>query len=87
MEKKKKNYTFSLPIDQMEKLKKYLNEEEIPSLNSAVREAIETYIANHEKQKLKKEMKKAAQDPLFLKDLEETMADFSHSNSEVDEED
>ncbi len=84
---KKKNYTFSLPIDQMEKLKNYVNEEELPSLNSAVREAIATYIASHEKQKLKDEMKKAAQDPLFLEDIRETMADFSHSDSEVDEED
>ncbi len=87
MGKKKKNYTFSLPIEQMEKLKNYLNEEEMPSLNYAVREAIEAYINNHEKQKLKEEMKKAAEDPLFLGDIEEIMADFSHSDSEVDEED
>lgn len=78
-----KNYTFSLPIDLLNKLKQYSNEGFVPSVNAAVKEAIESYVITVEKQKLYKQMKEAARDPLFMEDLENAMSDFSYSDFEA----
>jgi predicted DNA-binding protein len=64
-----KNYTFSLPIDLLDRLKNFSSDGYIPSVNSAVKEAIESYVKNIEKQKLYNEMKTASEDPLFMADL------------------
>lgn len=78
-----KNYTFSLPIDLLSKLKDYSNEGHIPSVNAAVKEAIEKYVKNIEKQKLYEKMEEAAKDPLFMNDLETAMNDFSYTDFEA----
>ncbi len=81
-----KNYTFSLPIDLLNKLKKYSTDGYVPSVNAAVKEAIETYVKQIEKQTLYNQMKAAAQDPIFIKDLEEAMNDFSLTDFEATKE-
>ena len=77
MVKKTKNYTFSLPLDLLDRLKEHSNKGNVPSVNSAVKEAIETYVVKIDKENLYQQMKKASEDPLFMEDLETTMADFS----------
>ncbi len=81
-----KNFTFSLPIDLLNNLKKYSNDGYFSSVNAAVKEALESYVAKIEKQDLYNQMKAAAQDPIFMQDLEESMHDFSYPDFEATEE-
>jgi DNA replicative helicase MCM subunit Mcm2 (Cdc46/Mcm family) len=78
-----KNVTFSLPVELMEKYKGYAKSNDIPSVNGAVKEAMEEYSVKIEKKKLKQQMLKAAKDPLFMKDLEESMLAFESSDVEA----
>ncbi len=78
-----KNYTFSLPIELLDKLKKYSGEGHISSVNSAVKEALESYVKNIEKKHLYMQMQEAAKDPMFMEDLESVMYDFSYSDYEA----
>ncbi|MDW7675243.1 MAG: hypothetical protein SCK28_11980 [Bacillota bacterium] len=78
-----KNYTFSLPIDLLNKLKDFSNDGYVPSVNAAVKEAIESYVKNLEKQSLFISMKEAAEDPMFIKDLEDVINDFDYSDFEA----
>lgn len=81
-----KNYTFSLPIDLLNKLKNYSNDGYVPSVNAAVKEALEVYLKSLEKQKLYEEMKAASQDPIFMQDLKDSMNDFNYSDFELTKE-
>ena len=83
MANKVKNVTFSLPTDLMEKYKAYAKSNYIPSVNAGVKEALEEYSRKIEKEKLKKEMIKAAKDPLFVQDLDESMRAFESSDLET----
>lgn len=78
-----KNVTFSLPIDLIEKLKEFARSNYIPSLNAGVKEALEEYTKAIEKEILKNKMMEAANDPLFLKDLNDSMSAFEHSDKEL----
>lgn len=78
-----KNVTFSLPIDLIEKLKEFAKSNYIPSLNAGVKEALEEYAKMVEKEILKSKMMEAANDPLFLKDLDDSMRAFEHSDKEL----
>lgn len=80
---KLKNVTFSLPVDLVEKLKEYSEKNYIPSVSSAVREALQLYSKKIEKENLYKEMKKASKDPLFMEDLNESMDAFTISDDET----
>ena len=81
-----KNYTFSLPIDLLSKLKDYSNNGYITSVNSAVKDALETYLKSLEKQKLYDDMKVAASDPMFMDDLTNSMNDFNYTDFELTKE-
>lgn len=83
MTKKLKNVTFSLPEDLMEKYKGFAKENIISSVNTGVKEALAEYAVKIEKGKLREEMMRAANDPLFIKDLEESMRDFEFSDKET----
>lgn len=83
MAKALKNVTFSLPIALLEKMKEYAKAHDIPSLNQGVREALEDYAKKVEKERLRKQMIEASQDPLFMKDLESSMKDFENSDAEI----
>ena len=78
-----KNATFSLPVTLLEKIKDYAKNQDIPSLNAGVREALEEYSKKIERKKLRKQMKEASQDPLFMKDLEDSMKAFESSDAEI----
>lgn len=50
--KKTKNYTFSLPLDLLDRLKEHASSGDVHSVNFAVREAIETYVVKIYKENL-----------------------------------
>jgi metal-responsive CopG/Arc/MetJ family transcriptional regulator len=83
MASKMKNVTFTLPIDLIDKLKEYAQDNYIPSLNSGVKEALEEYTTKLEKEKLKREMQQASKDKLFMKDLMESQKDFESLDDEL----
>ncbi|MEQ8169141.1 MAG: hypothetical protein ABRQ38_09615 [Candidatus Eremiobacterota bacterium] len=78
-----KNVTFSIPVVLLEKFKEYARENYIPSLNSGVKQALEEYSKKIEKEKLYKTMLEASKDPLFMKDLDDSMRDFDLSDREL----
>lgn len=80
---KTKNVTFNLPPELIEKYKSYVRHQYIPSVNAGVREALEQYSNQMDKELLKNEMLKAAKDPIFMTDLYEVMKDFDDIDSEV----
>ena len=83
MKEKLKNATFSIPVELLDDLKNIVKTGRARSVNSAVREAIELYSAEKEKENLKEEMKSASKDPLFLKDLGNSMDSFRTSDGET----
>ena len=83
MKRKVKNYTFSLPIEIVDRMREYANEKYIPSVNAGVRKAIEEYTRKLEKEKLNKELRKASKDPLFLRDIDECTNDFDALDAET----
>jgi len=82
MARKTKNYTFSLPPELLDRLKKYAQKGYVSSVNSAVKEAIESYVVQIDKEYLYKQMKEAAENPVFVDDLEATMVGFSYVDYE-----
>ncbi|MHB1376139.1 MAG: ribbon-helix-helix domain-containing protein [Candidatus Humimicrobiaceae bacterium] len=80
---KLKNVTFSLPVDLIDKLKEYSEKNYIPSVSSAVREALQLYSKTIEKENLYRKMKEASKDPLFMEDLNEIMDAFTISDDET----
>jgi len=78
-----KNVTFSLPIDLIEKLKEFAKSNYIPSLNAGVKEALEEYTKIVEKEILKSKMMEAANDSLFIQDLNDSMSAFEYSDKEL----
>lgn len=80
MNSKIKNVTFSLPVEVVEKLREYVKEDYIPSLNTGVKEALEEYTVKIERQIFKKEMEIASKDPMFLEDIDTAMADFEKTD-------
>jgi len=79
---KSKNVTFNLPPELIEKFKIYVKQKYIPSVNAAVKEALEEYSKKIEKEMLKNELLKASKDPLFLDDLEDSMKAFEIPDNE-----
>ena len=82
MPAKNKNYTFSLPVEVVEKLRDYARSKDIPSLNAGVREAIEEYTVKIERERFKREMREAAEDEMFLADVEDARRDFAAIDAE-----
>jgi len=83
MGSRQKNVTFSLPEEIVEKLRSYVEDDYIQSLNAGVREALEQYTTKLDKMKFKKAMEQAAQDPLFIRDVEDSMKDFEKADYEI----
>ena len=83
MGSKQKNVTFSLPEEVVDKIRGYVEEDYIPSLNAGVKEALEEYIVKLDRLKFRKAMEQASKDPLFIKDIENTMAAFEKSDMEI----
>ena len=83
MSTKLKNVTFSLPPELIEKIRNYAKNDYIPSINAGVKAVLEIYSEKIEKEKLRKEMEKASDDPLFMKDLRKNMDAFKTSDDEA----
>jgi Arc/MetJ-type ribon-helix-helix transcriptional regulator len=83
LKEKLKNATFSIPVELLDGLKNIVKAGHARSINSAVREALELYSAEKGKENLKEEMKNASKDPLFLKDLDNSMDSFKTSDGET----
>jgi Arc/MetJ-type ribon-helix-helix transcriptional regulator len=76
------NYTFTLPKEMMEKLKDFVKNDNFPSINFFVREALQSYLDKLEKGYLRKEMEKASKDPMFIKDIGNSMGFFKRLDDE-----
>jgi hypothetical protein len=74
---KSKNVTFSLPPELIEKFKQYAEQDIIPSVNGAVREALEQYAVRMDQELLARSMRQAANDPAFMNDLNSCLQDFA----------
>jgi len=79
---KARNVTFNLPPELMDKYRAYAKQNYIPSVNAAVKEALEEYALRIEKRVLKDELLKASMDPLFMEDLEESVKAFEIVDTE-----
>ncbi len=77
-----KKVTFALPEPLLEKLRALTYENRIPSTNAAVREALEQYIINLEREDFRRAMEAAARDPEFIKDLKDTEVAFRNVDKE-----
>lgn len=78
-----KNYTFTLPIGTVEKLRQFVQDEHISSLNAGVREAIEEYTVKLARGQFRREMEKAGKDEAFLADVRDTMQAFAGADAET----
>ncbi|HHY38750.1 MAG TPA: hypothetical protein GX507_07490 [Clostridia bacterium] len=75
--------TFTLPVPLLAKLRSLASSKKIPSVNSAVRQALEKYVAELERKDFRKAMAEAAQDPEFLRDLDDIQAAFDRADAET----
>jgi len=75
--------TFSLPVELLEKFREYAAGNYISSVNAGVKAAMEEYSRILEKEKLRRDMLEAANDPLFVKDLNDTMKAFRIADQET----
>lgn len=80
---KKKNHTFFLPEDLLEKYRAFSSMDYIPSMNEGVRIALEEYAKRLEKKLLYDQMKDASEDEMFMEDLENTMKAFREVDKEI----
>jgi predicted DNA-binding protein len=78
-----KNVTFSLPVELIERFRNYAKQKRIPSINAGVREALEEYASKLEQDILYRQMKEAARDPQFIRDMEEAANAFDAADSET----
>jgi Ribonuclease G/E len=76
-------YTATVPINFMNELKKLADANKIPSVNSAINEALELYLKNLKESQYDKLMAEAAQDKAFLKRTMTCADDFKAVDGEV----
>ncbi len=76
------NYTFTLPKEMMERIKDFVKRDNFPSINFLVRDALQSYLSKIEREYLRIEMEEASKDPLFIKDLDNSMEFFKRIDDE-----
>ena len=76
-------YTATLPESSVDELKMLAERKVIPSVNFAIREAIDIYITQTKKELYEKQMQEAGKDKMFLSRTIESNKDFSFIDSEV----
>ena len=81
--KKPVKYTATLPEASVHELKMLAERKVIPSVNFAIREAINLYIVRTKKKMYEKEIQEAAKDKDFLTRTMESNQDFAYVDSEV----
>lgn len=78
-------YTVVLPEQDLDLLKDLVNGKAIPSVNAAIREAVEEYIVKSRKEIYRKALIDAVNDPEFLSRTNECMDSFKNTDNEVEE--
>jgi len=79
----KKKATFILGLSLLNEARTLAAERGYRSLNSFVEDALVRAVADEKKKKRKAELLEASRDPMFLKDIEDTMSAFSFADSEA----
>lgn len=77
-----KNVTFALPVTMMDEIRQLAKNQRQSSINSLVREALERYLAEKQKEEIRHDMLEASRDPLFLADVKSCAASFRHVDRE-----
>lgn len=80
---KLKKVTFAFPDSLLQRLRTLADQKRITSVNSVVREAVEEYVTNLERESFRQTMAEAARDPEFIRDLRETAEAFSNADAET----
>jgi Arc/MetJ-type ribon-helix-helix transcriptional regulator len=80
---KLKKVTFAFPDSLLQRLRTLADQKRIASVNSVVREAVEEYVTNLERENFRQAMAEAARDPEFIRDLLETDEAFRHADAET----
>ena len=77
-----KNVTFALPVTMMDEIRQLAKSQRKSSINSLVREALERYLAEKQKEEIRHDLLEASRDPLFLADVKGCAASFRHVDRE-----
>ena len=77
-----KNVTFALPVTMMDEIRQLAKKQRQSSINSLVREALERYLEEKQKEEIRHDMLEASCDPLFLADVKSCAASFHHVDRE-----
>ena len=75
--------TATLPETSIDELKKLVRCNQVPSVNFAIRQAVNDYLAQVRKKRYYAMMKEAANDKAFMSRTIQCNEDFSFSDSEV----
>lgn len=76
-------FTATLPSIYIDELKQLAKEQQIPSVNFAIRQALDEYLKQAKKREYDEMMKAAANDKAFVERTMKCAEDFSFSDSEV----
>ena len=76
--------TYSLPDDLLSEMETAVREGAAPSYSAFVAQAVREQLHRQHEQRLKDAFAAAAEDPLFLEDVEETMRAFGEADREID---
>ena len=75
--------TFVLPAELVRQIRETVQRGEFPSQNAFAREALKRELKRIREEAFEREMQEAAQDPLFMQDLQECMHDFRFVDAET----
>ncbi len=76
-------YTTTLPEMYIAELKEMAQAKVIPSVNYAIREALDDYLKQMKKNEYEAKIREAAKDNAFIQRTMQCAEDFSYSDSEV----
>lgn len=76
-------YTTTLPVSFLDELKALAKAKQIPSVNFAIRQAVDDYLSQTKKKQYDDMMKEAAKDEAFMSRTMRCADDFSYADSEV----
>ncbi len=76
-------FTATIPSIYIDELKQLAKEKQIPSVNFAIRQAIDEYLKQAKKHEYDEMMKEAANDRAFMERTMKCAKDFEFSDSEV----
>ncbi|MEW6283408.1 MAG: hypothetical protein AB1758_32665 [Candidatus Eremiobacterota bacterium] len=75
--------TFVLPVSLLEELRQMVDRGMAESVSALVRDSVESRLRQLREELLAEEFRQAADDPLFMADLEECTRDFSAVDGEM----